>query len=591
MQGTESTYQLVRALWRHVRQIRRKQLLLMLGVTLLSSLVEIISLGSVLPFIGIITQPEKVLESHYTKTIIEFLDITAGEDLVVPLTIGFALAAIMSNGLRLILSWISIRLGNAIISDTAIDLFRRTLHQPYRMHVARNSSEIISAITQKVNIAIGILISLMHIVTSSVLFLAILATMFMVDVLTSTVALISFGSGYLIIAWLTRNRLGRNSAVIAKEQTQVVKVLQEGLGGIRDVLLDGSQKIFCDAYRKSILGFYRAGGESAFIGSAPRYVMEALGMVLIAVLVLFLHSRDGGVIGALPVLGLLAIGAQRLLPLFQQFYGNWSIIAGSTAVVVDVLDLLSQPMPEDEFPSDPKELVFKESIELRGVGFKHAPEGPWILNGINLMIPKGSRLGILGSTGAGKSTLIDLILGLLPPTNGEIIVDGGLLNQRSHRAWRRVVAHVPQSIFLVDSTFAENIAFGIEPTKINMHRVREAAKQAQISEFIESMPGGYDALVGERGIRLSGGQRQRIGIARALFKQAAVLVFDEATSALDQETEESVMQAIKDLSADLTIIMIAHRVTTLKNCTQIIELGNSGIKRTCNYQEIMSNVA
>lgn len=550
----------------------------MLGLTLLCSFLEVISLGSVLPLIGILTQPQKILESQFIKTISELLGIGPETELVVPLAIGFALAAVVANGFRIILNWVSIKLGNALISDIGTDLFRRTLHQPYLIHVGRNSSEIVSAITQKVNIAVGVLVSLMNIVTSAALFLAILVTMFMADPMVATIAFASFGSAYVILARLTRSRLGSNSKRIAKEQTQAVKVLQEGLGGIRDVLLDGTQQIFCDTYRKAILQFYRAGGENTFIGSAPRYVMEALGMVLVATLVVLLDSREGGVIGALPVLGLLAIGTQRLLPLLQLLYGNWSTITGSTAALADVLVLLSQPSSGEESSLDPKELVFKESIELRGLGFKYTHEDLWVFNGINLTIPKGARLGIMGRTGTGKSTLIDLILGLLFPTSGEIRVDGVLLNQQSHRAWQRMVAHVPQSIFLVDSTFAENIAFGVVPGEINLKRVREAAKQARISEFIESRPGGYDALVGERGIRLSGGQRQRIGIARALYKQATVLVFDEATSALDHETEESVMQAIGELSHELTIIMIAHRVTTLRNCTQIIELAGGGVK-------------
>jgi ABC-type bacteriocin/lantibiotic exporter with double-glycine peptidase domain len=591
MKGTESINKLVLALWSHVNQIRRRQLFFMLGLTLICSLVEIISLGSVLPFIGILTQPEKVLQHHYIGTVLEFFNIEPGVDLVVPLAFGFALAAILANGLRLILSWVSIRLGNALISDIATDLFRRTLHQPYRIQVCRNSSEIISAITQKVNITVGVLISLMNMITSGILFFSILMTMFLVDPKVATVVLTSFGAAYLILAQLTRGRLDGNSKRIAKEQTQLIKVLQEGLSGIRDVLLDGNQQIFCDTYRKAILQYNRAGGQNTFIGTAPRYIMEALGMVLIATLVVLIDSQQGGVVGALPILGLLAIGTQRLLPLLQQLYGNWSAIAGSTAVVVDVLDLLSQPLPVEKSPLGAKELFFEKAIELRGVGFKYTQEDLWALDNVNLTISKGARLGIIGSTGAGKSTLVDLILGLLFPTKGEVMVDGVLLNQQTQKAWQRMVAHVPQNIFLADSTFVENIAFGVASTEINMQRVLEAAKQARISDFIESRPGGYDALVGERGIRLSGGQRQRIGIARALYKQATVFVFDEATSALDHETEESVMQAIGELSGELTIIIIAHRVTTLKDCTQIIELENGSINRSCNYQDIMSNIA
>jgi ABC-type bacteriocin/lantibiotic exporter with double-glycine peptidase domain len=590
MQGAKSTIELVRDLWRHVNQKRRRQFLFMLGLTILSSFAEVVSLGSVIPFIGILTEPEKVLNSQYIRSTLEAFDVGAQIDLVVPLAIAFGLAAIVANGFRLSLSWVGIKLGNAIISDIGFELFQLTLHQPYHVQVARNSSEIIGAITQKVNIAVGVLISLMNFVTSGALFLAILITLLIVDPMVAIISIAIFGCAYGILGQLSRSKLVRNSKIIATAQTQVVQVLQEGLGSIRDVLLDGTQNIYCGEYKKAILQLNKAGGENTFIGSAPRFFMEALGMALIATLVVLLSSREGGVTGALPILGMLALGTQRLLPILQQMYANWSSIAGSTAVVVDVLALLSQPLPSEESRGQRKMGIFKESIEFRRVGFQYHCQDSWVLDQINLTIPKGSRLGIVGRTGSGKSTLIDLLLGLLVPSRGKILVDGCPLDQVSRPLWQRLIAHVPQNIFLTDSTFAENIAFGTVRDEIDLERVRKAAKQARIAEFIESRPGGYDEIVGERGIRLSGGQRQRVGIARALYKQASVLVFDEATSALDYDTEESVMQAIGELSHDLTIIIIAHRVTTLRNCTQIIELADGSVKNIGIYTEIVGKV-
>ncbi len=575
-------------LYSHISSRRRRQFALLLVLTILSSLAEVVSLSAVLPFIGILTQPEKVFASPALAGVVQALGITSGAELVLPLTIGFAVAALVAGALRLLLLWVSIRLGNATGADLSIEVYRRTLYQPYSVHVARSSSEIISGITQKVGTATGVLISVVAVITSTALFAAIMATLLAIDPIVAIIAAVSFGSAYGVIAWLTRRRLVYNSQCIAQEQTRVVKALQEGLGAIRDVLLDGTQKVYCNVYRKAIVQLQRASGENTFINQAPRYAMEALGMALIAAFVLALSHRPGGVAAALPILGMLALGAQRLLPLMQQLYGNWSVVAGSKAALADVLALLDQPLPAEANQSEPEPLVLKDSIRFDNVRFRYGRNGPWVLDGIDLVIPKGARVGFIGSTGSGKSTALDLLMGLLEPMQGQILVDGQPASLDHRRAWQRTVAHVPQSIFLADTTIAGNIAFGIPPEQIDLERVRGAAKQARIAEFIESRPEAYSAIVGERGVRLSGGQRQRIGIARALYKQASVLIFDEATSALDNETEQAVMQAIEGLSEDLTILIIAHRITTLKNCDVIVKLDGGRIAAQCTYERLIN---
>ena len=579
---------LLKRLWHHISPRRRGQFVLLLVLTVLSSLAEVVSLGAVLPFVGILTQPEKVFTSPWLAGLVQTLGIKSGAELVLPLTIGFALAALIAGGLRLLLMWVSIRLGNATGADLSIEVYRRTLYQGYSVHIARSSSEIISGITQKVSTATSVLISVVAVITSTSLFVAIMMTLLAIDPMVAIVAVLSFGSAYGLIASLTRRRLVHNSHCIAQEQTQVVKALQEGLGAIRDVLLDGTQKVYCSIYQKAILRLQRAGGENNFISQAPRYAMEALGMALIAVFVLALSQRAGGVASALPILAMLALGAQRLLPLMQQLYGNWSGVAGSKAALADVLALLDQPLPPQVNLPEPEPLTLKHTIRFENVSFKYNSNGPWVLQDINLSIPKGARVGIIGTTGSGKSTTVDLLMSLLEPTQGQILVDERPVNFEKQRAWQRTVAHVPQSIYLADTTIAENIAFGVPLNQIDLDRVRQAAQQARIAEFIESRPEAYSAIVGERGVRLSGGQRQRIGIARALYKQASVLIFDEATSALDNETEQAVMQAIEGLNKDLTLFIIAHRLTTLKNCNLIIKLdvGKVGTKTT--YDEIIN---
>jgi ATP-binding cassette subfamily B protein len=327
------------------------------------------------------------------------------------------------------------------------------------------------------------------------------------------------------------------------------------------------------------------------ISTSPRYCIEALGMTLIAGLAYSLASRAGGLGGAVPILGALALGAQRLLPVLQQGYAGWTMIKGGHVSLNDALDLLDQPLPEFAGLPPPAPMPFHCKIELRGVSFRYSADGPWVLRDLNLTIPKGARVGLIGTTGSGKSTLTDVSMGLLEPAEGVLAIDGEVVSAHNRRAWQAHIAHVPQSIFLADVKIAENIAFGVPPQAVDLERVRRAARLARIAETIESWAEGYDTLVGERGIRLSGGQRQRIGIARALYKQADVIVLDEATSALDSDTEKAVMHSLETLGERPTMLIVAHRLTTLRNCTHIVELDNGRVARIGNFKDIIGQVA
>jgi ABC-type bacteriocin/lantibiotic exporter with double-glycine peptidase domain len=255
----------------------------------------------------------------------------------------------------------------------------------------------------------------------------------------------------------------------------------------------------------------------------------------------------------------------------------------------DVLELLDKPIPPTWIVKKINSIPFRKSISLENISFKYIPDGPAVLSNINLKIPKGSRVGFVGNTGSGKSTITDIIMALLLPSTGYLRVDDIEINQENKRSWQEHIAHVPQFIYLTDNSIAENIAFGVGCDEVDMPRVMRAARQAQIAEYIESLPEKYQTLVGERGVRLSGGQRQRIGIARALYKEAGIIIFDEATSALDNETEDSVMNAIEDINADVTLIMVAHRVTTLRNCHMIIALEGGEIKARGTYEQVIGN--
>ena len=592
MSASQSIPQLLRRLWHHISPRRRWQFGLMLLLILLTSFAEILSIGAVLPFLGVLTAPDRVFEHAAAQPVVQALKLTAPAQLLLPLTIAFGAAAFIAGGMRLILLWASTRLSFATGADLSISIYRRTLFQPYAVHCARNSSEVINGITNKTGNAIGTIINVLSIISSGVMLTVILIALLSVEPLIALASFGGFGLIYAFIIRLTRKRLLADSQRVAIESSHVIKALQEGLGGIRDVLIDGSQDTYCHTYRIADLSLRRAQGNNQFISGSPRYCMEALGMVLIAALAYSLAKQADGIAKAIPILGALALGAQRLLPILQQAYAAWSGIQGYQVSLQDTLELLDQPLPDYADQPVARPLPFRQSISLKQIGFCYSPQMPYVLKQLNLTITKGSRVGCIGATGSGKSTLLDIIMGLLQPTDGTLEIDGQeVVATGNHRAWQAHIAHVPQAIFLADSSIEENIAFGVPKDQIDTQRVRQAARQAQIADSIEIWPQQYQTFVGERGIRLSGGQRQRIGIARALYKQADVIIFDEATSALDNETEQAVMKAIEGLSQDLTLLIIAHRLTTLKNCTQIVELGDGGIKRAGNYHDIVTQTA
>jgi ATP-binding cassette, subfamily B, bacterial PglK len=590
MKSEPTIMNLLRRLWHHLSLRRRRQFMFLLVLMLLASFAEVISIGAVLPFLGVLTAPERIFEMPVAQPLIQTLKLTEPKELLLPLSIAFGLATAIAGAMRLMLLWASTRLSFATGADLSINIYRRTLYQSYAVHCARNSSEVIDGISGKANgVIYSIIVPTLTLISSSVMLAAILIALLAVQPVIALVAFGGFGLIYIVIIRLTRKQLMVNSNCVARESTQVIKSLQEGLGGIRDVLIDGSQEIYCQIYRNADAPLRRAQGNSLFIGASPRYGMEALGMILIAGLAYSLAQQVDGITKAIPILGALALGAQRLLPVLQQAYGSWTQINSGQASLKDTLELLDQPLP-DLTNKSITQLPFNQSIILRQLSFRYGEQAPYVLNQINLTITKGSRVGFIGTTGSGKSTLLDIVMGLLQPTHGLLEIDGRPINSANNRAWQSHIAHVPQAIFLADSTIAENIAFGIPKDQIDHSRVKRAAQQAQISESIESWSQQYQTFVGERGIRLSGGQRQRIGIARALYKQADVIIFDEATSALDSQTEHAVMQAIESLSKELTLLIIAHRISTLKSCTQIVELDNEHIKSVRSYQDIVNKM-
>jgi len=561
---------------------------------IVTSFAEVVSIGAVLPFLGVLTSPEKIFAQDLAQPFIQLLLIQSAQELLLPFTLFFITAAMFAGLARIALLWMQTRLSMAIGADFSVQAYERTLYQPYSLHVSRNSSEIVAG-AQKANGLVGTLVQpTLAILGSIVILVAVIAALIAIEPIVALTAFLGFGLIYAVVGFITKRRISKNSQIIATQQIRVTKAIQEGLGGIRDVLIDGTQPVYSRLYKEALIPLQTAIAGNLVVASSPRFGVEALGMVLIAGLAYILTSASGaagGLINAIPVLGALALGAQRLFPVLQQIYNAYIIIKGNQASTQDALDLLDQPMPANAYSQPAKPMDFQTAITLKDLGFRYTPQGPWVLRNLNLQIPKGSRVGFMGATGSGKSTLLDIVMGLLAPTEGALLIDNTAVNLQNTRAWQAHISHVPQAIYLSDTSIAENIAFGVPTELIDVKRAKQAAQQAQIAQTIEGWRNGYGTLVGEHGVRLSGGQRQRIGIARALYKCANVIIFDEATSALDNETEAAVMEAVETLGRDVTIFIIAHRLTTLKNCDQIVELANGGINAVGGYEQMMRRAA
>ena len=585
-----SLLNLLRRLWQHIEARRRMQFSLLFIIMILASFAEVISIGAVLPFLTALTSPDKLFVHPFAQPIINILNLNEPKQLLLPLSIFFAISALLSGLMRLTLVWVQTRLGYAIGADLSFSIYRRTLYQPYAVHVKRNSSEVIAGISHKANAVVDSIILPLAIIVSSVLMLlSILLALLAIEPVVAISAFGGFGTIYIMVIFTTKKALARDSQRINYETDRLFKALQEGLGGIRDVLIDGTQAIYCMIYRNADIPLRRASANITIISSIPRYGIEALGMILITILAYSLANRDGGINSAIPVLGALALGAQRLLPVLQQGYASWTTIRGGQASLGGALELLDQPLPSYvNEPSHPL-MTFQRDISLINLTFQYAKDAPWVFDhGLSLSIPKGGRVGFIGATGSGKSTLLDIIMGLLQPTSGSLAIDGISITEQNYRGWQAHIAHVPQTIFLADATIAENIAFGVPLEEIDYTLVSQAAKKAQVAQTIELWEKKYSTLVGELGVRLSGGQRQRIGIARALYKKTDVIVFDEATSSLDNDTESNVMEAIEKLGDEITVIIVAHRLSSLKNCTQIVELEDGRIKRKGSYVNMIA---
>ena len=578
---------LIKRLWFYFSPKRKKQLSLLLVFTILGAFIDVLTLGMIFPFLAVLTAPDMVYDYPLIKDLLYYFDVQNNIELIFIITFIFIFFVIFSSIVRVIIMWANTRLAFASGADLSILTYERTLYQPYSTHISRNSSEVKSIILIKINSVINwVMLPILTSFGSFFVIISIITTITFVNPMISFSVTIAFISIYAIFSIIFSKKINLLGIVLSERQNRITKSIQEGFGGIKDILLSNAQSIYVENYKNSDYILRKAQGNIVIISQTPRYLIESFGIIIIATIAYYLTKNGNDKIIIIQTLGLLAVCAQRLLPLLQQIYHARTYVLSHKKVLLDVLSLLDQPILKHQIIHSNVDFNFKKFIMLDHVCFNYVKHTK-VLKNLTLKIDKGSKVGFIGPTGSGKSTIIDILMGLLTPDSGHVFIDDKILKGSYLRLWQTRIAHVPQNIFLSDTSIYENIAFGIEKDDIDYKRVEKVANAARIDEFIQTLPKGFNTSVGERGTKLSGGQRQRIAIARALYRDSELLVFDEGTSALDSKTEKKVIKSLENFNSSLTIIMVAHRVSTLKNCEKIYEIESGQLKSIMDYETLV----
>ena len=582
---------LILQIWKHLSKKKQKRIFFALVMMILSGLAELVTISSVIPFLTALLNPDKLFNHPISSYLSEIFNISEDYNLFIAIIILFGFCVIFSTLLRLYNLHLNYDIAASIGADLSSKAYSNNLNQSYEFHLNNNSCKLISNSTTYINQTVAAISNFFVLISHLILTIGISVGVFLISGKLAIYLLFVFTFIYIGLGKTLNNEVKLNSRIIASSELSLVKSIQEVLGSIRDILLNGNQKLYTNIHKKIEQEKRKRQAKNQFIGEFPRYAIEGLALLIIAIISLFSIKEPTQSVSLIILLGGFVLGIQRLLPSIQRIYLSFVLLNGYNADLLNTLEMLELKV---EKKSNLKilPLNFKNSIRFASVYFSYNDKTNLVINNLNLKIYKGQRLGIIGKTGSGKTTFTDLLMGLLKPTNGDIYVD----NKKIYDAnfpnrideWKLSISHVPQNIYLADLTIAENIAFGIKKDLISITRIKEAAKKAQLHEFIDSTKDGYNTIIGERGVKLSGGQCQRIGIARALYKKTEILVLDEATSALDNDTELKLIDTINKLSNDLTIIAIAHRYSTLKDFDRIIEIENGSVKFDGHPKEVLN---
>ena len=565
----------------HISKFVTLALLMILGAFL-----EAFGISLIIPLVGTLLSDDFEIPNQ----ILSFIPILAEiskEEMITYAVSAFVLFYFLKSIYLIFLVYVQSRYIYSIQQNISTRLYKTYLDQPYSFHLKRNSGEIISnTITESMQFALGLIGPIIYIITDILIILCISILLLYVEPIGALSVMTLFSLGACCLYLISKNRSAEWGEKRQQNEVIRIKSAQQGLNGIKEVKLHGFEDIFSEFFSKSTKISLNSGMKKTALQGVPKVFFELLTVLSISVLIYILFSSGMTPSELISTLGVFALAAFKLLPSVARLVTNIQALKFATPVINKIkneLKLESKILTKDTTAK----LSFKKNISIKNLSFKYEDAENYALNDINIDIKAGQSIGIIGSSGAGKSTLVDSILGLLLLSKGNIKIDDVILDSNNLSSWQKNIGYVSQSIYLLDDTYKKNIGFGLSNQEIDESKLNNAIKLSQLDEFINTLPDGVNSSVGESGVRISGGQRQRIGIARALYKNPDLLVLDEATSALDNETEKNVMDSINNLKGNMTIIIIAHRLTTVKDCDVIVELDKGSIAKIGTPREIL----
>jgi ABC-type multidrug transport system fused ATPase/permease subunit len=584
-------FKLIKHLFTLLTPFQRKRFYTLQILVVLTAFMEIVGVASVIPFMALVGDIGQLQRDTVIAQVYQASGITSESQFVFWLGVGVLVMLFISAIISMVTTWRLSLFAAKIGVEISARLYTHYLNKSWLFHASGSSAQLTKKIaTEAGRVSGGIVMPLMQMNARIVLALFMGVTIFVYDAKVAIIGLFIFAIAYFIIFKVVRTRLQRNGTLISQVNEQRFRLMNEGFGGIKDILLLGRDSHFVTRFSQAGHTLAHSEGTSTTLTQIPRYLMELIAFGLMITLLLYLiASYDGNLGKILPVVSVYALATFKLLPAFQQIYASIATIKSNHAAFESIKHDLTDSMQTKLEILKTKQcyLSSKQQISLQNVTFTYPNKAEPAISQLNMSIPINNVVGIVGPSGSGKSTLIDILLGLIEPQQGQLKIDGTIIDDQNRRSWQNTIGFVPQSIFLSEGTIAENVAFGIPQDQIDLEQVRQSLKLAHLTEFLQSLEQGIHTKVGERGVQLSGGQRQRIGIARALYHVAEVLVFDEATSSLDGISEKMIMEAIHDFSGQKTIIMIAHRLKTVEKCDRIFFIDKGQLVDQGTYQELI----
>jgi ATP-binding cassette subfamily B protein len=554
----------------------------LIGFILLTSFFELLSIGAVIPFLAALSDAESLFLSEKLSSLWLYLGIKSADELPFILSISFGCLALVASAARILMVYLSSLVNRSIIVEFGHLIFQSLIYKPFRDHYKENSSNIIGIVTSKVSLLSGAISALTSMFSGTLIMLIVILFLLFLEPELILILILIFLFTYVVIIRVFNKILSTNSIIAADNTSDLIQIVRETIDGIREVILNQSHEFFIESYDSKNYKLRTAQAKNSVIAIFPRFLIEGVGIFCISIFAYYSIQANGSINAVLPTMAVIVMATQRLLPLGQQVYNGWAFVNGSNQSIIDTLNSINADLVNDDAPTPNNEISFNHKIAFENVSFSYDQENSQLFSNLNFQIPKGSSVGIYGQTGSGKSTFTDLIMGFLSPSSGKIKIDELELDNSLAKAWQTKISHVPQKIFIKDSDIGSNIAMSSQLDTHAIADLEDAANQAQLNSFIDSLPEGFSSMVGEGGSSLSGGQIQRIGIARALYKKSQVIVMDEPTSSLDSQIEEKIIKTIYSLPKDITLFIVSHNLAVIDECDIKINLDNKGFKITYN---------